>query len=176
MTVPAADATIIDAPAIQRFAKAMTDPLTPPIAILEEYRRRGRLPASAEDRPPQAAYRTRNALGQPFGPAGGYPFSWGHILERHVDRFVLWDFGLDRLLRRYHEAGLGLWHLQGVAFDALERRSGRACGDWLWDLSRLGEDPPEPGFGVFPGSAVSAFGVVTHFCREAEARAWVDED
>jgi hypothetical protein len=171
------NAIVIDVIAIQRFSEAMKADVRVPVSIVEEYRRRGSLPLPAENRPPYAPYRKLNAVGTPApegrGRAEGYEFSWGHILERYIDRFIVWEFCLDRLLQRYHAANLSLLDLQRVAFDALERHGAPVERDWLLALHVLDARPPLQGFGVFPGGAVSAFCVVAHFCRELEARHWV---
>lgn len=171
------NAIVIDVTAIQRFSQAMKTDVSIPVSIVEEYRRRGTLPLPEENRPPYAPYRKLDALGRPApeggGGAEGYGFSWGHILERHIDRFIVWEFCLDHLLQRYHAANLSLLDLQRVAFDALERHGAPIERDWLLALHMLDAQPPLPGFGVFPGGAVSAFCIAVHFCRELEARHWV---
>ena len=91
--------TQLDKEAIEKFRNKEKQTLSIPESIKEEYRmqddedrkRRQRIKVMVDKGPPL----------QQYTDATGYLFSWGHILERRVAQFVIWDFCLTHLLSRY---------------------------------------------------------------------------
>lgn len=149
----------LDEHALFRWRTKLKSKLDVPQAVLREY---GLI--QSEQFPP-----FRGPPHAQYLRSQGYAFSWGHILERSVERLVVWDFVLDRLLQRYQNAGLGLRQLQAVAYGALEERCDCTERDTILSAAY------HEAWRVFPGGAVSAFVVAAHFTKDAEARAWVAE-
>lgn len=153
--------TPLDEQALFRWRMKLKTNLDVPASLLNEYGLTQAAPKAPPQRPPYAQYLQSQ----------GYEFSWGHILERSVERLIVWDFVFDRLLQRYQRAGLGLRQLQAVVFEILEVR----CDCTERDTILAAASHAEWDWQVFPGGAVSAFVVAAHFTRDAEARAWVAE-
>lgn len=148
----------IDQLASRRFLQHFTQPLTIPDAILSEYVLR---PIVMPD-----AYTALPPLLQYEG-ARGYAFSWGHILERRVKHYVVWDFCLSRLLLQYLQAGLCLQDCQTQVFKALEATFNCTSRD-LYTLLGLSKD-----WQLCPNSAVGIFCQIAHFSAEQAAREWI---
>lgn len=97
----------------------------------------------------------------------GFEFTWGHILERRTDKYLVWDFCFVQLLTQYLRAGKRLSDLQRAFFYLLERKIACTTRDIVPVLSM------EEGWKIIPCSAVGAFTLVIHFTQEADAREWV---
>ncbi|MEQ1636799.1 MAG: hypothetical protein ABL903_08895 [Methylococcales bacterium] len=150
--------TRLDQSAQWRFLHNYSQSVQVPEAILSEYTLRP--PIMHNIHVPQAP------LAQ-YQSAIGYEFSWGHILERRVNQFVLWEYCLSPLLSRYLQAGLRLEDCQKQVFSALERQFVCTSRD-LMALLGVTE-----AWLLCPGSAVGAFIQVVHFTSEVQAKQWV---
>ena len=92
----------------------------------------------------------------------GYLFSWGHIEERRIENWVIWDFHFHDFRR--HDPSTDL---QGKRFGELVQCLG--C------VFRESIDVPcsAIGWSIAPGEGLGAFSVMTHFCHEEAARRWI---
>lgn len=148
----------IDQLAKQRFLTLFNQPLTIPDAILSEYTLRPPIMHNAYvQQPPLAQYQS----------AIGYEFPWGHILERRVNHYVVWDFCLSHLLLQFLQAGYRLEDCQKQVFKALERLFACTTRD-LYTLVGLTKD-----WQLCPSSSVGVFSQVSHFTAEQAAREWI---
>jgi len=99
--------------------------------------------------------------------AEGFEFTWGHILERRTDRYIVWDFCFTHLLTQYLATGKRLSDLQRVVYYHLERTVECTTRDIIPVLSM------QEGWKIIPCSAVGAFSLVIHFSQEANACEWI---
>ncbi len=100
----------------------------------------------------------------------GFEFSWGHILERRTDKYIVWEFCFNRLLVQYLRAGKRLTDIQRSTYHFLERTTACATRDIIPVLSM------DEGWKIIPCSTIGAFCCVIHFTQEAEAREWIAHD
>jgi len=108
--------------------------------------------------------------GKQYIDSEGFEFSWGHILERRTDKYIVWDFCFTNLLSRYLRAGKRLSDLQRAVYYVLERKLSCTTRDIVPVLSM------EEGWKIIPCSAVGAFTLVIHFTQEPSAREFVAHD
>lgn len=151
--------TSIDTDQLTRFTGRHKRRLGIPPSILEEYslaNGSAKVKSTMETTPPFSQFQS----------AEGYEFTWGCVLERRVDRYIIWDFCFNQLLTHYLRAGKRLTNLQRDFYSELERRICCATRDIL---PVLGMDT---GWKIIPCSAVAAFTEVVHFTNELEAREW----
>ena len=167
-------ATQLDKTATRRFRNKEKQLLTIPASIQEEYKLNEKeselFGTGLESR--SEVKTVDSAPGSPVGPydeAAGYEFSWGHILERRVNQFILWDICLTHLLTRFHRRGLRLRDLQKVVFEAIEVEIDCAAREPVMAVGLV------TGWMVYPGTAIGVFTVVVHFAAEDKARQWVIE-
>ncbi len=144
------------------FETTMKRPIALPQSICDDYAKRGKL---VTERGPFSLQAPPLA---PYINAQGYPFTWGHILERRCDNYIDWDFCLESLLERYHQHDLLLHHLQQAAFNALEASLPGLVG-YEWEPAAT----YPYGFRLYPGTVISAFTLRCHFAREDEGRHWL---
>ncbi len=105
-----------------------------------------------------------------YANAEGFEYSWGHILERRVDKYIVWDFCFSHLLTHYHRNGKRLHDLQRAFFSSLEKTVPITTYDIVPVLSM------EEGWKIIPCSTVGAFTMVVHFTQEKAAREWAAYD
>lgn len=127
--------------------------LTTPESIIEEIS----LGSAMKDYPPITQY----------DKAEGYEFSWGHILERRAERYLIWDFCFNQLLSQYLNTGRRLNDLQRAVFFELEKHIDCTTHDIAQVLSM------SDGWKIIPCSTVGVFTLIIHFTEEEEAREWV---
>ena len=102
-----------------------------------------------------------------YSSAIGYEFPWGHILERRVNQYVVWDFCLSHLLLQYLQAGKRLEDCQKQVFKVLERKFDCTTRDVVTLVSLA------KAWQLCPSSSVGIFSQVAHFTAEQAAREWV---
>jgi hypothetical protein len=164
--------TQLDKEAIERFRTKQREPLAIPDSIQEEYRlNEERTTPSGGDRRQKRRQKIKVVVDQgppleQYRDATGYRFSWGHILERRVAQFVVWDFCLTHLLARYHRAELRLRDLQERLFEFLEEEVEYTAREPALAAGLI------EGWAIYPGAAVGAFTEVIHFASEEAAREW----
>jgi hypothetical protein len=148
----------IDTQQISLFSGRFKQTLGIPESILEEYslEKSTRLTKMTNDYPPLTQYKE----------AEGYEFTWGNILERRVNEFIVWDYCFNHLLSQYLQNGKRLSDMQRAAFSELEKAIDYTTRDIIPVLSM------EHGWQFIPCSTVGAFTQVIHFTREEEARDW----
>ncbi|MGH8549961.1 MAG: hypothetical protein ACREEM_01130 [Blastocatellia bacterium] len=163
----------LDRAAIQRFRSREKEPLTIPNSILEETRLNDHDRSDFGLQP--GPRRTAVKVAEPGPPetqytdAQGYVLSWGHILERRVNPFVIRDFCLTHLLTHYHRRGLRLRDLQRIVFAGIEAEVDCASREPVMAVGLIG------GWALYPGAAVGAITEVVHFASEEKAREWTAE-
>jgi hypothetical protein len=145
----------IDQLSCQRFLQQCSRALAIPDAILTEYTLRSPIMHNVHLQPPPLAQ---------YECAIGYEFPWGHILERRVNQYVVWDFCLSQLLMHYLRAGKRLEDCQKQVFTALERTFDCTTRD-LFALVGLSK-----AWQLCPSSSVGMFSQVAHFTAEQQAR------
>lgn len=86
-----------------------------------------------------------------YSSAIGYEFPWGHILERRVNQYVVWDFCLSHLLLQYLQAGKRLEDCQKQVFKVLERKFDCTTRDvvTLVSLAKAWQLCPSSSVGIF---------------------------
>ncbi len=147
----------VDQAAKQGFLAGFSQPLAIPDAILSEYILRTPVMHNIyTPGPPLVQYQA----------AIGYEFPWGHILERRVNQYVVWDFCLSHLLLQYLQAGKRLEDCQKQVFNALERRFDCTTRDVVMLVGLTA-------WQLCPSSSVGIFAQVAHFTAEQAAREWV---
>lgn len=106
---------------------------------------------------------------QGFLKAGAqqFTFTWGYILERRANQYVVWDFCLEPLLKQYLAAGKPLEDCQHQVFKALEQRFQCTTRDLLI-LVGLTQD-----WQLCPAPSIGLFSQVSHFTAEKRAREWI---
>jgi hypothetical protein len=143
----------IDTASSDRFRIREKKPLTTPESILEETSQGNTM----KDYPPISQYEKTE----------GYEFSWGHILERRAEQYLVWDFCFNQLLSQYLNTGRRLNDLQRAIFFELERHVDCTTRD-ITRVLRM-----DDGWKIIPCSTVGGFTLVVHFTEEDEAREWV---
>jgi hypothetical protein len=93
----------------------------------------------------------------------GYLFSWGYILERRFNQFVLWDY----CLTHYLPAGYRLDEIQRQVFTCVAEKFTCTSRDLMAWLSL------ESAWMLCPCSAVGLFSHLVHYASEQQAREWV---
>lgn len=143
----------IDTATFYRFRTRGKKRLTIPESILEEIS----LGNAMKDYPPISKYEN----------AEGYEFTWGHVLERRAEQYLIWDFCFNQLLSQYLNTGRRLYDLQRGVFCELERMVDCTTRDIAQVLSM------RDGWKIIPCSTVGVFTLIIHFTEESEAREWV---
>jgi len=161
----------LDKAAIKMFCGKEQQSIAIPKSIKEEYRLNEKEKTLFEIQPHISRRRKTDTVDlvtpeQQYADAHGYVFSWGHILERRVNQFVIWDFCLTHLLSRYLSRGLRLRHLQRIVFAEIEAELDCTSRDPAMAVALIG------GWAIYPGTAVGAITQVVHFTSESEARDW----
>jgi hypothetical protein len=149
---------VIDTQQFRKFNAREKIKLNMPDSILEEYALRtgeGVIKMGSE-MSPFAEYTN----------AEGYEFTWGTILERRVDAYIIWDYCFSQLLTHYLRHGKRLSDMQRAIFYELERTVDYTTRDIYPVLGMT------KGFRFIPSSSVGGFTQVIHFTSEKEAKGW----
>jgi len=162
---------VLDEAAIQLFRSKEQQPIAIPQSIREEYRLNEQEQTLIEIKPQPSHRRNTDSVDlltpeKQYTDANGTVFSWGHILERRVNQFVIWDFCLTHLLSRYLSRGLRFRDLQRVVFAEIEAGVECTSREPVMAVGLIG------GWAIYPGTAVGAITQVVHFASESEARDW----
>jgi len=149
---------VIDTQQFRKFNAREKVKLSLPDSILEEYALRTG----------EGVTKMNNEM-SPFTEyknAEGYEFSWGTILERRVDAYIIWDYCFNQLLTHYLRHGKRLSDMQRAIFYELERTIDYTTRDIYPVLGMT------KGFYFIPSSSVGGFTQVIYFTSEKEAKAW----
>lgn len=162
---------IIDREALRRFQNKTYQTVAIPEVLMEAYRLIGADLGLTGHEKPQSTQDPKGIRGikHVYQDAQGVVFSWGHILERRINQYVIWDYCLIPLLNRYLGRGLHLSHLQQQVFTVIEKHVNRTTRDVISTVAIT------EGWTFCPGTAISAVTQVVHFTAEREARDWTAE-
>lgn len=153
---------VIDTQQFRKFKAREKVKLNTPDSILEEYAlKTGEGVIKMEgDMSPFTEYTN----------AEGYEFTWGTILERRVDAYIVWDYCFNQLLTHYLRHGRRLSDMQRAMFYELERTVDYTTRD-IYQVLGMTE-----GFRFIPSSSVGGFTQVIHFTSEKDAKGWTIEN
>ena len=153
--------TPIDQLAQERFLHHFSKIVPVPEAILTEYTLKSPIMAMS------SASTQAHFLNKTYAEAIGYEFSWGHILERRFNQYIVWDFCLSTLLMAYLHAGQRLEDCQRQMFKALEKQFNCTSRDVMSWISL------DNAWQLCPSSSVGIFSLLVHFTSEDQAKHWV---
>ncbi len=96
-----------------------------------------------------------------------YTFSWGHITEKKMGEYVIWEYSANELLETYHAAGKRTSDLQREVFILLEQKVEYTTRD-ISVLLNI-----HKGWKLIPSNnSSSIFYQVSHFSHEEAAKKW----
>jgi len=154
--------SVIDTQSIQEFMKRTQNNLPISEPLLEEYSLQS----------VHSLKKTKNGEISPirqYKDAEGYEYSWGSILERRTNEYVIWDYCCTNLLTHYLKTGQRLADLQRDVFPEIEKIISCTAKDIVDVLSI------KSGWLFYPASPVGAFSQIIHFTDEKQAREWTVE-